>query len=186
MTSPHWTGDPLSGSRYMIPGLAPTPVPVWITLLTSIFMHGGIAHLLGNMLYLLIFGDNVEERMGSGRYLLFYLVVGVLAGLSHVFSSLMFGENLLVPSLGASGAISGILASYALLFPRNRVRILFFRSTARVPAFVVIGFWFLFQVASGMGMLGSGSQAGGIAYAAHIGGFIFGFFLTPLFIKRSP
>ena len=109
--------DPLSGDTFTIPGLQPTPISPYITLLTSMFMHGGFAHLLGNLLYLWIFGDNLEDRMGHGRYLGFYLLCGLLASLAHVYSSSLFGNNLLIPSLGASGAISGVLAATCSCFP---------------------------------------------------------------------
>jgi membrane associated rhomboid family serine protease len=145
------------------------------------FMHGGIAHLAGNMLYLWIFGDNLEDRLGHGRYLLFYLLAGLLASLAHVFTSAALGDNLLIPSLGASGAISGVLGAYLLLFPRRRVTVILFRILTRVPAIVAVGLWFVFQLISGLGMLGGGSQAGGVAYAAHIGGFIAGVALIKLF-----
>src|SRR6266567_8800037 len=117
-----------TGQRMEMPGLQPTPIPVYLTLLTSMFMHGGIAHIFGNMLFLFIFGDNIEDRLGHFRYLIFYLVCGVLAGLSHVFATVAFAQgdemSLLVPSLGASGAISGVLGAYILLFPTNRVIVL--------------------------------------------------------------
>ncbi len=173
--------DPASGNTFSVPGLQPTPIPVFLTLLTSMFMHGGIAHILGNMLYLWIFGDNVEDALGHGRYLLFYLIVGILASLAHVFTTAAFEGDALVPSLGASGAISGVLAGYLVLFPRKRVLVLFFRFVTPVPAIVAIGLWFLFQLISGIGMLGQGSQGGGVAYAAHIGGFIAGLILVKLF-----
>jgi membrane associated rhomboid family serine protease len=173
--------DPVSGDTFTIPGLQPTPISVYITLLTSMFMHGGIAHLAGNMLYLWIFGDNLEDRLGHGRYLLFYLLAGLLASLAHVFTSAALGDNLLIPSLGASGAISGVLGAYLLLFPRRRVTVILFRILTRVPAIVAVGLWFVFQLISGLGMLGGGSQAGGVAYAAHIGGFIAGVALIKLF-----
>lgn len=173
--------DPVSGDTFTIPGLQPTPISVYITLFTSMFMHGGIAHLAGNMLYLWIFGDNLEDRLGHGRYLLFYLLAGLLASLAHVFTSSALGDNLLIPSLGASGAISGVLGAYLLLFPRRRVTVILFRILTRVPAIVAVGLWFVFQLISGLGMLGGGSQAGGVAYAAHIGGFIAGVALIKLF-----
>jgi membrane associated rhomboid family serine protease len=172
--------DPLSGQSYVQPGLQPTPVSVYLTLLVSMFMHGGIAHIAGNMLYLWIFGDNIENAMGHVRYLVFYLVCGVLASLAHVFTTVATHGNLLVPSLGASGAISGVLGGYMLLFPYRRVRMLMGRSTAEMPAWVSIGVWFLFQLVAGMGMLG-GSQAGGVAYGAHVGGFIAGLILVKMF-----
>ncbi len=111
--------NPATGERYTIPGLGVTPITVYITLITSIFMHGGIAHIFGNMLFLLIFGDNIENRLGHLRYLIFYLVCGILASLAHVYSTAMLGGNLLIPTLGASGAISGVLGAYILLFPQE-------------------------------------------------------------------
>lgn len=173
--------QPFTGQHVEMPGLQPTPIPVYLTLLTSMFMHGGIAHLLGNMLFLWIFGDNIEDRLGHLRYVIFYLVCGVIAGLAHVFSTALFAGNLLIPSLGASGAISGVLGGYILLFPTRRVTVLVSYFVTQVPAFVAIGLWFVFQIISGLGVLGSGSQAGGVAYAAHIGGFIAGLVLIKVF-----
>jgi membrane associated rhomboid family serine protease len=162
--------------------LEPTPIPVYGTLITSMFMHGGWAHLIGNMLYLWIFGDNLEGRLGHSRYLLFYLVCGIIASLSHVFvTSALSPANMLIPSLGASGAISGVLGAYLLLFPKKRVRTLLGRGIVEVPAFVALGIWIVFQVISGMGMLGDEQGGGGVAYAAHIGGFIAGLLLVKLF-----
>ncbi|HEY7575794.1 MAG TPA: rhomboid family intramembrane serine protease [Thermoanaerobaculia bacterium] len=162
--------------------LQPTPIPVFLTLVTSMFMHGGIAHLLGNMLYLHVFGDNIEDRMGHGRYLVFYLLCGILAGLAHVATTAFLKSSTLVPSLGASGAISGVLSGYVVLFPRRRVRVLWFYSLMDVPAIVAIGVWFLFQLISGLGMLGG--DMGGVAYGAHIGGFVAGLILVKLFEPR--
>jgi membrane associated rhomboid family serine protease len=177
--------EPITGQRVAMPGLQPTPIPVFLTLLTSMFMHGGIAHIFGNMLFLWIFGDNIEDRVGHFRYLIFYLVCGVLAGLAHVFTTAVFAgsssASLLVPSLGASGAISGVLGAYILLFPTKRVTVLLSWFVTQVPAFVAIGLWFVFQLISGLGMLGSGSQQGGVAYAAHVGGFIAGLALIKIF-----
>src|SRR5215510_3679313 len=139
--------QPVTGQRVEIPGLQPTPIPVYLTLLTSMFMHGGIAHIFGNMLFLFIFGDNLEDRLGRLRYLIFYLVCGVLAGLAHVFATALIAtdeSSLLVPSLGASGAISGVLGGYLLLFPTNRVIVLLSWFVTPVPAFVAIGMWFVF------------------------------------------
>ena len=179
-----------TGQRIEMPGLQPTPIPVYLTLITSMFMHGGIAHIFGNMLFLFIFGDNIEDRLGHVRYLIFYLVCGIIAGLSHVFTTVAFASNeasLLVPSLGASGAISGVLGGYILLFPTNRVVVLLGWLAMPMPAFLAIGLWFVFQLISGLGVLGSGSQAGGVAYAAHIGGFIAGLVLIKVFeIGRHP
>ena len=161
--------------------LQPTPISVYITLLTSMFMHGGLAHILGNMLFLWIFGDNIEDALGHGRYLIFYLVCGVIASLAHVFSTVAFGGNPYIPSLGASGAISGVLGGYILLYPTRRVTVIILRILTDVPAYVAIGLWFLFQIVSSLGWLGEGSGVGGVAYAAHVGGFIAGLVLIKLF-----
>jgi membrane associated rhomboid family serine protease len=173
--------DPVSGDRYSIPGLQPTPVSVYLTLFTSMFMHGGLAHIFGNMIFLFVFGDNIENRLGHFRYLLFYLLCGVLASLAHVFTTAATDGNTLIPSLGASGAISGVLGAYILLYPRRRVNVVMFYVITAVPAFVALGVWFIFQLISGIGMLGAGSQAGGVAYAAHIGGFVAGLVLIKFF-----
>jgi len=158
--------------------LEPTPVPVYFTLITSMFMHGGWAHLLGNMLFLWVFGDNIENRIGHARYLIFYLICGIIASLSHVFIS---GASSEIPSLGASGAISGVLGGYMLLFPSRRVRVMMGRGVGEVPAFVALGIWIVFQIINGMGMLGGDQTGGGVAYAAHVGGFIAGLALIKLF-----
>lgn len=173
--------DPLTGQRFRLPGLQVTPITVYITLITSMFMHGGIAHIFGNLLFLFVFGDNIEDRLGHLRYLIFYLVCGILASLVHVYSSLWISGDIYIPTLGASGAISGILGGYIVLFPKRRVNVLFFRILVRMPAFMALGIWFVFQLISGIGVLGSGSQAGGVAYGAHIGGFIAGCILIKLF-----
>lgn len=166
--------------------LEPTPIPVYLTLLTAMFMHGGLAHLFGNMLYLWIFGDNLEDALGHARYLVFYLVTGLIAGLSHVFVTVAFGGNPLIPSLGASGAISGVLGGYFVLFPRRRVRVIWLYSVMEVPALLVIGLWFLFQVLSGASS--TGGAGGGVAYGAHVGGFVSGLLLVRLFggDRRAP
>ena len=180
---------PVTGQEVEIPGLQPTLIPVWLTLITSMFMHGGIAHLLGNMLFLWIFGDNIEDRLGHLRYIVFYFVCGVLASLAHVFTTVAFAASdasLLIPSLGASGAISGVLGGYLLLFPTKRVMVIISWFVTAVPAFIAIGLWFVFQIISGLGMLGSGSQAGGVAYAAHIGGFVAGLVLINIFTIGRP
>ena len=183
VTPPAMVQDPISGQVVEIPGLGVTPLPVWLTLITSMFMHGGFAHLGGNMLYLWVFGDNLEDRLGHLRYFFFYLICGIIASLVHVFSDYIFGENHLIPSLGASGAISGVMGGYLLLFPTRRVTVFFIFAFLRVPAFVVLGSWILLQVANGTGYLG-GSEASGIAYAAHIGGFFSGLFLIKKFHPR--
>ena len=176
--------DPMTGQRLLVPGLGETPVSVYLTLFTSMFMHGGIAHIAGNMLFLWIFGDNIEDRLGHVKYLFFYLVCGRIASLAHVLATAAFAtdqSSLLVPSLGASGAISGVLGGYILLYPKRRVTVILIRILTQVPAYVAIGLWFLFQLISGLGMLGGGSQAGGVAYAAHVGGFVAGLVLIKIF-----
>ena len=180
---PHAFSNPITGKEEYIM-LGRTDIPVYLTLLTSMFMHGGWAHLLGNMLYLWIFGDNLENVMGHTKYFFFYLLCGVIAGLAHVFTTAFFGQNTLVPSLGASGAISGVLGGYMLLFPTRRVRVWIFLFIMSVPAFIAVGIWFVFQLINGMGMLG-GDEAGGVAYAAHIGGFVAGLLLVKRFINRT-
>lgn len=180
---------PVTGQQIQVPGLQPTPGSVYLTLITSMFMHGGIAHIFGNMLFLWIFGDNLEHTMGHVRYAIFYLVCGLIASLAHVFTTVVLAgdpSSLLIPSLGASGAISGVLGGYILLHPKRRVTVLMFRMLTQVPAYVAIGIWFAFQLISGLGILGGGSQQGGVAYAAHIGGFIAGLALVKFFtIGRS-
>jgi membrane associated rhomboid family serine protease len=167
-----------------MPGLQPTPVSVYLTLFTSMFMHGGIAHIAGNMLFLWIFGDNLENVMGHRKYFFFYLLCGILAGLSHVIGSSYLNQSTLVPSLGASGAISGVLAGYVRLFPRRGVHVWILFGIITLPAIVVVGLWFVFQLINGMGMLGGDEAAGGIAYAAHIGGFVAGLLLVKLFVQK--
>lgn len=181
VSSPTFVVEPISGQRVEIPGLGVTALPVWLTIFTSMFMHGGFAHLGGNMLYLFIFGDNLEDKLGHVRYFFFYLLCGILATLTHVLSVFILDENPLIPSLGASGAISGIMGGYLLLFPTNRVTVLFIIVLIRVPAFIVLGAWILLQIANGTGFLG-GNEISGIAYAAHIGGFIAGLYLIKKFI----
>jgi membrane associated rhomboid family serine protease len=167
----------VAGSR--LP-LYPGPQPVYLTLLTSMFMHGGWSHLLGNMLYLWIFGDNVEDRMGHAKFLIFYLICGILASFTHIF----FGPTSLIPSLGASGAIAGVLGAYLVLFPHQGVRVLLWWNVIQLPAIIVIGFWGLLQFLNGFGSLGNVGRGGGVAYMAHIGGFVAGILLVFLF--RNP
>jgi membrane associated rhomboid family serine protease len=170
--------------RHRHPAVHKSPLAIYLTLLTSMFMHGGIAHILGNMWFLWIFGDNIEDAVGHLRYVIFYLVCGLIASLAHVLVTvLLYGADSLqamVPSLGASGAISGVLGAYLLLFPQRPVTAIVFRILTTVPAYVAIGVWFVFQLVSGLGMLG-GRQSDGVAYAAHIGGFVAGLVLIKLF-----
>ena len=157
--------------------LPPTiPLPFWSTLLTSMFLHGGWMHLGGNMLYLWIFGDNLEKVMGAARFVIFYLVCGLAASFAHI----AFGPGSSTPAVGASGAISGVLGGYLVLFPRNRVRVLTRGGIVSVPAIVVLGFWILIQLLSGVGSMARTSETGGVAYMAHIGGFVAGLVLVKL------
>lgn len=152
------------------------PVGDLLTLFTSMFMHGGWVHLGGNMLYLWIFGDNVEDRLGHGKYLVFYL----LCGLAATFAQLAFSLGSNIPNLGASGAIAGVLGAYLVMFPQGRVRVLQGQRVIPMPALIVIGFWFVLQLFSGIGSIANIADTGGVAYMAHIGGFIAGFVLTYL------
>jgi membrane associated rhomboid family serine protease len=161
--------------------LYPGPSPIYLTLFSAMFMHGGLAHLFGNMLYLWIFGDNVEDRMGHVKYLIFYITCGLLASGAHIF----FGPNSIIPSLGASGAIAGVLGAYLVLFPRQGVRVFFFGGIVVLPALIVIGIWGVMQFLGGFGSLARIGESGGVAYMAHVGGFIAGILLVFLF-RRPP
>ena len=176
------------GDQRAVINLQPTPGSVYLTLITSMFMHGGLMHLFGNMLFLWIFGDNLEHALGRARYLIFYLVTGLIASLAHVISTFVFGDNPFIPSLGASGAISGVLGGYLVLYPKRQVRVIMLRMLTTVPAVVAIGLWFVFQLISAFGVIGAGPQSGGgVAFMAHIGGFVAGAALVKIFgIGRSP
>ena len=151
------------------------PAGDFATLFTAMFMHAGWMHLIGNMLYLWIFGDNVEDRFGHAKFLIFYLVCGVAA----TFAQLAFSADSAVPNLGASGAVAGVLGAYLLLYPRGQVRVMMGRGVVPAPALVVIGLWFALQLFSGIGSVASNvDEGGGVAYMAHIGGFVAGFLLT--------
>jgi rhomboid family protein len=156
-------------SRFMAHPSADLP-----TVFTSIFMHGGWLHLGGNMLYLWIFGDNVEDRLGHGVFTVFYF----LCGLAATFAQLMVGPGSDVPNLGASGAIAGVLGAYILMFPQGRVRVLQAQQVVQMPALMVIGFWIVLQLFSEVGSISSAADRGGVAYMAHIGGFVAGCLLT--------
>jgi membrane associated rhomboid family serine protease len=173
--------DPNTGIQFLIPGLGVTPIPVYFTLLTSMFMHGSWMHLIGNMLYLWIFGDNIENRLGRTRYIIFYLLTGIIASLSHVFSTVMSTQSSVVPSLGASGAISGVLGAYLMLFPKRKIKMFIIRAVVDVPSWVALGAWIVLQVVMGLGLLGGDAGGGGVAYAAHIGGFLAGLILIKFF-----
>lgn len=152
------------------------PVANIPNLFTAMFMHAGLAHLAGNMLYLWIFGDNVEDAFGKGKYFVFYL----LCGLAATFAQMAFTPNSNVPNLGASGAIAGVLGAYIYLFPKGRVNAIVGRTVTQIPALVAIGFWFVLQFLSGLGSLASSGDGteGGVAYMAHIGGFVVGLALA--------
>jgi membrane associated rhomboid family serine protease len=176
-----WAAVPLeitSGQDYVGPVridggsffLEESPEPVHLTLLSSMFMHGGWLHLGGNMLFLWIFGDNVEHAIGHLPYLGFYLLTGLVASLAHVWA----GPESLIPTVGASGAISGVLGAYLVMFPANRVLVFLFRFLVWVPAIVVIGMWAVLQFVNGLGQIAETEQTGGVAYLAHVGGFIAG------------
>ncbi len=158
-------------------------VPLPLSLFTSMFIHGGWIHLMSNMLYLWIFGDNIEDRLGHIRYILFYLMCGILATLVYGFVNM----NSRIPTVGASGAIAGVLGAYLLLFPAARIKTLFilfiFAKIIRLPALVVLGFWIIVQILSGFTEYRM-QDTGGIAWFAHIGGFISGLMLVKLFKKR--
>ena len=160
--------------------LYPGPTPIYLTLFSSMFMHASWAHIIGNMLYLWIFGDNIEDRIGSGKFLIFYLVCGLAASAAHI----VFGPESVIPSLGASGAIAGVLGAYLVLFPRKSVRVLVARQIVNMPAFIVLGMWIVLQIFSQISVVGG--EGGGVAYMAHIGGFVAGLALIFLFGKRAP
>jgi membrane associated rhomboid family serine protease len=158
------------GQEVTIPQ-APGPTPIVLTVFSAMFMHGGYAHLFGNLLYLWIFGDNVEQRLGPFRFLGFYLACGVAA----TFAQIALDPTGIVPNLGASGAISGVLGAYMVFFPKNRVHALFLYYIVSVPAFVAIGLWIAFQFFNGFGsVVATAESLGGVAYGAHIGGFLAG------------
>ena len=159
----------IDGERVQIPQ-EPGPSPILLTLLTSMFMHGGWLHLGGNMLFLWIFGDNVEHTIGAPLYLLFYLAAGVVGSLAQVWVD----PTSVIPTLGASGAISGVLGAYVVLFPSNRVLVFLFRVLVYVPAIVAIGLWAALQFFLGFAAIAETQQTGGVAYMAHVGGFVTG------------
>jgi membrane associated rhomboid family serine protease len=158
--------------------LYPGPTPIYLTLLSSMFMHASWLHIGGNMLYLWIFGDNIEDRIGSAKFLLFYLICGLVASLTQI----VFSANSMIPSLGASGAVAGVLGAYLILFPRRSVKVLMARQIVDMPAFMVLGLWILLQIFSQISV--AGGQASGVAYLAHIGGFVAGIVLIRLFGGR--
>ena len=159
----------------------PVPFPVQLTLLTAMFLHASPLHLAGNMLFLWIFGDNVEEVLGTLRYVLTYLAFGLAGSLAQVAAA----PDSLIPTLGASGAIAGVMGAYIIWFPHNRVRVLFFNFITEMPAYLVIGIWILMQIAQGYGSIGQLGEVGGVAYLAHIGGAAAGLAVGLLFRDRA-
>ena len=175
-------GDAFIGKWAFVPNrFLANPVADFLTLFTSMFMHAGWVHLGGNMLYLWIFGDNVEDRFGHIKFIFFYL----LCGLAATFAQLAFSLGSNVPNLGASGAIAGVLGAYILMFPQGKVRVLQGQQVIQVSALIVIGLWIVLQFFSGIGSITNAADTGGVAYMAHIGGFIAGFGLTFLFRGNS-
>ena len=175
-------GDAFIGTWAFVPSrFLANPVADFPTLFTSMFMHAGWVHLGSNMLYLWIFGDNVEDRFGHVKFTIFYL----LSGLAATFAQMAFSMGSNVPNLGASGAIAGVLGAYILMFPQQRVKVLIGRIVTPVSALIVIGGWIVLQFFSGIGSIANTADTGGVAYMAHIGGFVAGFVLTFLFRGNS-
>ena len=187
LTLPPRAGNQLVMQYGLVPARAETALahpgapgvalgPALVPLVTSMFLHGGFLHILGNMLFLYVFGGNVEDALGHGRYLGFYFICGIGSGLAQML--LNWGSKL--PSIGASGAISGVMGAYIVLFPTARILtlipLLFFFFTMRIPALIILGYWFIIQFLSGISTLGQINQ-GGVAWWAHIGGFLLGMFL---------
>lgn len=160
---------------------APSPIPVWMTLFTAMFLHGGLMHLLGNMLYLWIVGDNVEEVLGGIRYLIVYLACGLVGSLAQIAAA----PDSVIPTLGASGAIAGIMGAYVVWFPHNQIRVLVLRVIVVLPAIIVIGGWIVFQIWLGVEGIGKMGETGGVAYLAHAGGAVTGIVVAFLFYDRA-
>ncbi len=158
----------------------PIPIPVFLTLFTSLFLHTSPLHLAGNMLFLWIFGDNVEEVLGGFRYLIAYLVAGLVGTLAQIAVS----PDSLIPILGASGAIAGVMGSYLIWYPHNRVRVLFFNFLTEMPAYLVIGIWILIQIGMSLGSIHQIGEVGGVAYLAHVGGATTGL-IVGLFYRQN-
>jgi membrane associated rhomboid family serine protease len=171
---------PVRQDRHEIPQ-GPGPSPIWLTIFTAMFLHGSPLHLAGNMLFLWIFGDNVEEVLGTFGYVLAYLLCGMAGTVAQIAAA----PDALIPTLGASGAIAGMMGAYIVWFPHNRVRVLIFRFLTVMPAYVVIGGWIAIQAFEGYGSLGRLGQMGGVAYLAHIGGAAAGIVVALLFRDRA-
>ncbi|HLO24149.1 MAG TPA: rhomboid family intramembrane serine protease [Methyloceanibacter sp.] len=174
-------GDQFIEQWAFIPAdFAESPVASTVKIFTAMFMHGSWFHLIGNMVFLWIFGDNVEDRFGHINFLIFYL----LAGIAATFAQYSVAPESAVPNVGASGAIAGVLGAYILMFPQSRVNVLVGGRLVAMPAFIVLGLWIALQLISGVGTIG-GADVGGVAYMAHVGGFIAGIAMTFLFRGRS-
>src|SRR4026208_988822 len=174
-------GEPFIERWSVVPRrLTQNPGSDFMTVFTSMFMHGGWLHLGGNMLYLWIFGDNVEDRFGHAKFLVFYLLCGIAATVAQV--AVNAGSS--IPNLGASGAIAGVLAGYLILFPRGQVKVLMGRGVVPMPALVVIGLWIVLQFVNGVGSITQSAETGGVAYMAHLGGFVAGLVPTLLYGGR--
>ncbi len=171
----HWEQRPLNRPHF------PCPIPIRLTLLTSMFLHGSWMHLLGNMLYLWIVGDNVEEVLGTFRYIVAYLACGLVGSLAQI----AVNPDSLTPTLGASGAIAGMMGAYVIWFPHNQIRVLVFRFITVLPAVIVIGGWIALQIWLGAGSFGRDGDFGGVAYLAHVGGALTGIFVAFLFYDHA-
>jgi membrane associated rhomboid family serine protease len=178
------TGQIACEGQAGVSGTAPDQAPWWVTVFSSMFMHGSLLHLGGNMLFLWIFGNNIEDSMGRGRFVAFYLLGGIVALLAQV----LMDTDSTVPTVGASGAIAAVLGGYAILYPRARVITLIFIiiifTIVELPALVVLGLWFLLQLLPAFSEP-VGEGGGGVAYFAHIGGFVFGLLLIRVFANRA-
>jgi len=167
------------GDRWIMQG--PVAVPVVLTILTAMFLHASTLHLIGNLLFLWIFGDNVEEVLGTFRYVIAYLAFGIAGSMAQIAAA----PDSLIPTLGASGAIAGVMGAYIIWFPHNRVRVLFFNFLTELPAYLVVGGWILVQIAGGYGSIGHLGEVGGVAYLAHIGGAAVGLAVGLLYRDRA-
>jgi membrane associated rhomboid family serine protease len=172
---------PIRDDQLIPQGPFPMPGQMWLTVLTAMFLHASPLHLAGNMLFLWIFGDNVEEVLGTFRYVLFYLLCGIAGSIGQILAA----PDSLIPTLGASGAIAGLMGAYIVWFPHNRVRVLMFNFLTIMPAYVVIGVWIVLQIVQGYGSIGRLGEVGGVAYLAHIGGAAAGLVVALLFRDRA-
>ncbi len=172
---------PIRGQQRIEQGPFPLPGQMWLTVFTAMFLHASPLHLAGNMLFLWIFGDNVEEVLGTFLYVISYLLCGVAGSTAQIAAA----PDSLIPTLGASGAIAGLMGAYVVWFPHNRVRVLMFNFLTVLPAFVVIGVWILFQIVQSYGSIGRLGEVGGVAYLAHLGGAAGGLAVALLFRERA-